>query len=86
MIPALGSRNPVWFKLGILLLALNYPVGYVGLLIVNLAYVEMEDTFWLTVGGGCYAFSWVMLGVGFLLAGPEGLRRVRTYWRKKIKG
>jgi len=35
----------------------------------------------LKIGGWVYAASWIPFGIGFLLAGKEGL----TYWRNKLR-
>jgi hypothetical protein len=75
----------VKFKIGLTLLILNFPVGYGGLLATGALAARTEKSFWLLVGLGCYIVSWIMLGLGILLAGTEGVKTAKNLWLKIFK-
>lgn len=70
------------FKIGLVLLLINTPFGYAGLAAGTALFARTGRFFWEAIGIGCYAVSWIMLGLGAWLAGPEGLRQVSDLWRK----
>ncbi|MFH1853361.1 MAG: hypothetical protein ABIA75_13565 [Candidatus Neomarinimicrobiota bacterium] len=78
----MASRNYFRYKLGMVLLAINYPVGYGGLWFCGIMFLRTKMPAWLAAAGGCYLVSWVMLAGGFFLAGQEGVRRMRFFWRR----
>ena len=65
------------FYIGILLLTINQPLGWVALLVCNAIAIGTHDIFFTYLGFVLYALSWGMLGLGALLAGPEGIRYSR---------
>ncbi|MCK5329857.1 MAG: hypothetical protein KAK01_00490 [Candidatus Marinimicrobia bacterium] len=78
----MSRKHRFWFKLGLILLTVNYPLGLVSLWLTGALYIKTRAAIWLAVGGGSYLFSWLLLLVGFLLTGQEGLRRMRFFWRR----
>lgn len=75
-------RQRIRYRMGVALLALNYPVGYTGLWAAGIVFIKTRTPLWLALGAGVYLFSWVMLIAGFLLAGQEGLQQLRFFWRR----
>jgi hypothetical protein len=78
------SRNKTLFYVGVALLLINSPLGYVGLGVAGLIYAKTGNAFWLKVGGGFYVFTWAMLGLGAFLAGPEGLVLAKVWWKRLV--
>lgn len=70
------------FWIGIILLVTNQPLGWGSMLLCSALAVKTKKKFFYLLGIGAYALSWGMLGLGFLLAGPEGVR----YSRSLLKG
>ncbi len=77
-----SSEHPILFKLGLILLAVNYPLGYGSLWVCGIMFVKTKSIIWLSVGGGLYGLSWIMLAVGFLLAGQKGLQKLHFFIRR----
>lgn len=78
-----------YLRLGIILLAANYPFGYCALIAAGYLVLKTGQPAWFLVGVGGYALSWLMLVAGFALAGPEGVRHLhiflkRTHRRLKV--
>lgn len=70
------------FRIGLLLLTINQPLGWGAMAACTALAVRTgrrEFYFW---GIGAYAASWVMLGLGLLLAGREGTVYIRSSLRK----
>jgi hypothetical protein len=70
------------FWIGTILLITNQPVGWGALLIGNTISINKQDALFSYLGMGTYAFSWGMLGLGLILAGPEGIKYSRSLIRK----
>ena len=70
------------FWIGIILLITNQPVGWGAMLIGNTLSIKKQDALFSYLGIGAYAFSWGMLGLGLLMAGPEGIKYSRSLIRK----
>jgi hypothetical protein len=73
------------FRLGLVLLTTNQPLGWGALLLCAALAVKTgrkELYYWGIVA---YGLSWVMLGVGVVLAGRDGLQYARLH-SDKIKG
>jgi len=68
--------------IGIILIAANQPLGAVALLICNVIAIKKHNVFFSFLGIGAYALSWGMLGLGLLLAGPEGIRYIHSLTKK----
>ena len=58
-------------RIGLVLLATNVPVGWGGALACTTMAATYKSRFWGILAGVIYAISWIMLGVGFLLAGKN---------------
>jgi len=71
--------------IGIILIVANQPLGVGALLICNAIAIQRHNVFYSFLGIGAYALSWGVLGLGLLLAGPEGIRYtyslLRRLWR-----
>ena len=70
------------FWIGIILLITNQPVGWGAMLIGNTISINKQDAFFSYLGIGTYAISWGMLGLGLLMAGPDGIKYSRSLFRK----
>lgn len=70
------------FWIGIILLVTNQPFGWGAMLLCSALAVKTKKKFFYFLGIGAYALSWGMLGLGVLLAGPEGVK----YSRNLLKG
>jgi len=70
------------FWIGIILLVTNQPLGWGAMLLCSALAIRTKKKFFYFLGIGAYALSWGMLGLGFLLAGPEGIQ----YSRNLLKG
>lgn len=70
------------FKIGIFFLIINIPLGYCGIGFGVALHAKTHRFFWEYVGIGIYIFSWVILGLGALMAGPEGVRLSKEIWGK----
>ena len=68
--------------IGIALLVTNQPVGIGAILTGNAIAVHTHNAFFSYIGFGIYTLSWVMLGLGLLLAGPEGIKYSRRLLKK----
>jgi hypothetical protein len=70
------------FRIGIILLVTNQPFGWGAMLICNAIAIHRHNTLFFFLGIGAYALSWGMLGLGLLLAGPEGIKYSRSLLKK----
>ena len=67
------SKLSLRFYIGIVLLTVNQPLGWAALLICNAVALAKESLFFTCLSFVLYALTWVMMGLGFVLAGPQGL-------------
>ena len=72
----------VKFWIGIVLLTTNQPLGWGAMLACDAIAINKHDEFFFYLGIALYALSWGMLGLGMLLAGPEGIRYSRLLLKK----
>ena len=70
------------FWIGILLLITNQPLGWGAMFIGNTLSINTQNTLFSFLGIGTYALSWGMLGLGVLMAGPEGVKYSRSLFKK----
>ena len=68
-------------KIGVFLLIANPPLGYASFLICGYLSTRYEDKLYLSEATVFYAFTWVMAGIGILLAGPRGTGLARRYFK-----
>lgn len=74
-----------WFRVGVILLILNFPTAYLVAIPVGLWIgIHYGHRWGLVVGLSVYALSWVMMLVGSSLAGKEGWDYARWYWRHRM--
>jgi hypothetical protein len=73
------------FKIGIFLLIINPPLGYLGFIVGGYCCTVFEDKAYLTAATLFYAFTWVMAGAGIVLAGTSGLEIAQNYLKKIVK-
>ncbi len=62
------------FKVGLVLLIINVPLGWMFLALGSVLTVKFKSKAVLYLFSSLYASTWVMLGLGVLLAGPKGYR------------
>jgi hypothetical protein len=71
------------FKIGVFFLVVNTPFGYGGGILAAAIGVKMgQPRFGVSLGVGIYIFSWIMLGLGIWMAGPEGVQLVKDLRKK----
>ena len=78
-------KHGFWFKVGLVLLVLNFPIGYGGLAVGTAIAVCKKQPAALTVGFVFYGLSWVILGLGTILTGRGGIRYAKSYWRERCR-
>jgi hypothetical protein len=77
------QRHRVLFTVGVALVALNVPLGWLGLLVCGALAATRREPRWAWAGVAAYAFSWVLLGVGLLITGKAGVARAREIFRRR---
>ncbi|MBD3288423.1 hypothetical protein GF337_06425 [candidate division KSB1 bacterium] len=77
-------KNRLKFLAGILLIILNYPVGFIGVVLSGTVAVKTHNSVYYAYGAGLYGISWFMFGLGAFLSGPEGIRSFKQ-WISKTK-
>jgi hypothetical protein len=76
-------KRSLRFKIGVFLLVVNVPFGYGGGALVAAIGVKMgQPALGAGMGVGIYIISWMMLGLGILMAGPEGVQLVKDLRKK----
>ena len=83
MTPPRVGALPFRSRLGLLLLVVNIPFGYLMLLAGTFVASFAKQPRWLVLGTIGYALSWLMLGLGVILAGPELCRRMKKNAKNK---
>ena len=62
-----------YFKTGIIFFLSSYIIGYGGVILACFLYLWTDNKIWIWSGSGIYGFPWILFGIGFVLAGKEGL-------------
>ena len=75
-------KQSLKFRIGITLLLINYPVGWGGVSLCSTLAILNDNAKLHFVGIGIYTLSWLMLGLGLLLAGPEGIQYSRILLKR----
>lgn len=70
----------IWFWTGVVFLLINPVIGWGGLSICTLLGKKTGKKFYYKIGLGIYGLSWLILGLGIVLAGREGKRYCREFW------
>ncbi|MBN2283171.1 MAG: hypothetical protein JXO48_04710 [Deltaproteobacteria bacterium] len=78
-------KHPYRFWVGIILLTTNQPLGWAAMLVCDSFAIQRHSMFPAYLGITLYGISWIMLGIGVLLAGPEGVRYARNFYRRLRK-
>jgi len=74
------------FKIGVFFLIVNMPFGYGGGALAAVIGMKIgKPAFGVGLGIGIYILSWIMLGLGIWMAGPEGVQHIK-YLRNKWFG
>ena len=58
-------------RIGLILLALNVPVGWGGAAVCGILATAYKSNVWGIAAIAIYVLSWIMLGLGFLLVGKN---------------
>ena len=84
--PKVKIPHPDWkkirFRIGIYLLFINIPLGYLGIPLGVFVGAHFGKAHGLQAGIVWYILSWVMMGVGGVLAGENGRQYTRHYWTR----
>jgi uncharacterized membrane protein (DUF485 family) len=76
-------KRSLRFKIGVFFLVVNMPFGYGGGALAAAIGVKIgRPAFGVSLGLGIYILSWIMLGLGVLMAGPEGAQLVKDLRKK----
>jgi len=79
-------KRSLRFKIGLFLLIVNLPFGYGGCLLSVIIGLKMHrPLLGAEIGLGIYIFSWLMLGLGTWMAGPEGLQLIKDFRDKRFE-
>ena len=75
-------RNyPNIYKLLFMFFLSSFIIEYGGIALTSFLYLWTDNKIWIGFGSGVYGFSWILFGIGFVLAGKEGLK----YFRRNKK-
>ena len=77
--------NKKALRIGIILLIINPPLGYLGFGIGGYLCSRYDDHTYLAAASVFYIFTWIIFGVGFILAGTIGVEYAKKYWRSIIR-
>lgn len=77
-------RRPVprRFLAGVILIVVSSAIGWVSLAAGG-ALAPLYGRIALKIGGAIYALSWVLLGIGVLLSGKDGITYAKRLIRRK---
>ena len=76
-------KRSLRFKTGVFFLLVNMPFGYGGGVLATAIGVKIgQPSLGVSFGVGIYMLSWIMLGLGIWMAGPEGVQLVKDLRRK----
>ncbi|MBQ7177411.1 MAG: hypothetical protein IJS08_08355 [Victivallales bacterium] len=81
---SLRLASSIRLRIALLLLVLNFPLGYGGIALFAAISGKTGNSRWLLGGVICYALSWAMLFVGTVLAGTKAgdfSRATKGGWR-----
>ena len=67
-------KNKKHLKIGIILFLTSFIIGYGSLLVTGFFYFITRNDIWIWSGSGLYGLSWILFGIGFVMAGREGLK------------
>ena len=76
------TKPSLRFYIGIILLTTNQPIGWAAMAACNAIAINKQDIFFTYLGFAFYALTWGMLGLGVVLAGPEGVRFSRLLLKR----
>ena len=74
------EKHRLLFRIGLVLVVANFPVGHGGIAVFAVLAVVRENPKWLLGGAACYLLSWLMLGAGFWLGGRPAYDYARQFW------
>jgi uncharacterized membrane protein (DUF485 family) len=76
-------KRSLRFKIGVFFLVVNMPFGFGGgFLAAAIGVKKGQPKFGLVLGVGIYILSWIMLGLGIWMAGPEGVQLAKDLCKK----
>lgn len=72
------------FVVGVMFIIGSIAYGWIGLFACNAIGIKY-GYFWVVLGWGIYAVSWITYGLGFILAGSAGVQFAKGLFRKIFK-
>ncbi len=80
-----GRVRRARIKTGLAVMSVSVPFGYIGIALGAVAFARTRHPSSLWLGVWLYAASWVLLGVGALIAGPPGYQAAKLLWRRRLR-
>jgi len=74
------SKTAFWS--GVALLIINPPLGWIAFVIGGYFSAKYHSTKYMVIATIIYALTWVMAGIGVILAGPKGVALAKNFFRK----
>ncbi len=79
-------RSKIAFSIGVILLVINPPMGWLGFIIAAYLTTRFGRTIYFLWAMVLYGITWGMSGIGIILAGPRGFHLskiiLKNIWRK----
>jgi hypothetical protein len=77
------QRHRMLFRVGIALVVVSMPMGWVGLLVFAALAAARGEARWIWGALINYALSWALLGVGVLIGGNAAVTKAREILRRR---
>ena len=82
-------KSNLKFWAGVVLLISSFPIGWGEIVLCGSLAIIEKNAALCVPGFAIYFLSWLMLGLGFLLAGPDGyrysLQLIKKMWGKIVR-
>lgn len=68
-----------------MLLTVNMPIGLGSVVAGGMLFAVTRNRMWLLLAAALYLCSWLLLGLGLVLAGRSGYVYAKEFWHKRRK-
>lgn len=79
-----SDKGKKYFILGVVLIILSSAIGWILVAVCALLSAKY-GIYWIKIGAILYALSWIPFGLGFLLAGKEGVVFAKRFFKRIFK-